>query len=454
MRRNGLEARNGADAIARDFFTCSKDLGRRREMEERHSAASDTDYRQLRWYLADQACWFAAFGIQSVLFPYLVVDVLGESPARIGLAQMALTAPVLALMIPGGILADRTDLRRLLIGLQTLAAVPVLVLGWRIQATGVSYVLMLGFAVMQGSVQSMVAPTREALLSRVTGAELQKGITLAMVVQFVCQFAGFSLAGSVEHFEDLGVPALLLLQATLYVIGATAASRLRPAPPYGSDRGADGAAPPLSAIRSLLAAFRQIIATRRIAPVAALMAGVGFFYIPVFNVVLPVMVRDLYDGGAPGLAMISGAFIAGVVTVSLLLVRLEPIVHQGSALFACSLAGVVLTTGFALGPAPAVFYGIIYAFGLVSGVLMSVGRTVVQENAPPELRARVLAIYSVGFLGAAPLGSFVLGEVSASTGVLTGAGLVALEMLMVLVLLAACTPIWDVRRPRSGTEIA
>ena len=79
---------------------------------------------QVRWFLIGQARWFAAFGLQAVLFPYLIVNVLFESPDRVGLAQMCLLAPALALMVPGGMLADAVDLRTLLVRLQLLTVCP------------------------------------------------------------------------------------------------------------------------------------------------------------------------------------------------------------------------------------------------------------------------------------------------------------------------------------------
>ena len=80
--------------------------------------------RQFRWYLGGHAAWFTSFGIQMILFPWLVAVVLQESAQRVGIAQMAVMAPAIVFMLYGGAVADRADCRRLLLRYQVLAAVP------------------------------------------------------------------------------------------------------------------------------------------------------------------------------------------------------------------------------------------------------------------------------------------------------------------------------------------
>ena len=65
-------------------------------------------------YLGGLGSWFSAWGMQAVLFSWLVVGVLRETPERVGVAQFALVAPSLLLLLAGGVTADRVDRRRLL----------------------------------------------------------------------------------------------------------------------------------------------------------------------------------------------------------------------------------------------------------------------------------------------------------------------------------------------------
>jgi hypothetical protein len=65
--------------------------------------------RPFRWYLGGHAAWFTSFGIQMILFPWLVAVVLQESAQRVGIAQMAVMAPAIVFMLYGGAVADRAD---------------------------------------------------------------------------------------------------------------------------------------------------------------------------------------------------------------------------------------------------------------------------------------------------------------------------------------------------------
>lgn len=417
-----------------------RDTGGPRALHIRSTEISTASiHRQRSWFLAGQACWFVAFGLQAVLFPFLVVNVLNESPERVGVAQMCLMAPALVLMIPGGMLADASDLRRLLTTLQIIAGAAPLLLAASLGTGSAHFGTLIAFALVHGSVQALILPTRDALLSRVSGDEVQRTITTAMAVQFSCQIVGFVLAGSAS---EVGAPTLLAAQAALYGAGALCAGRLAPVPPIA----ATGSQGPRGARAELLEALRGITHSQRIGPIMLIMLGVGFVFIAVFSVVVPIMVRDLYRGGSIGLALINGAFVAGVLFASITMMIRPPVVRQGRAIFVAASAGAVLTASFGFHPPMVMFYSIIFAFGIFAGVVMSLGRTVVQEAAEPHLRARVLAIYSLGFLGSAPLGAFVVGQVAALTGVLTAAIWAGIAMGIVLAGAGAATPIWTITK--------
>ena len=63
--------------------------------------------RPLHYYLVGTGTWFMAFGVQGVMFSWLVAMVLRESPERVGIAQMALLLPGTLLLLLGGSYADR-----------------------------------------------------------------------------------------------------------------------------------------------------------------------------------------------------------------------------------------------------------------------------------------------------------------------------------------------------------
>src|SRR5262249_45392729 len=74
------------------------------------------------WFMTAIGAWFGSWGMQQVLFAWLVVGELREDPRWVGTAQMFLNLPSLALLLVGGVTADRGDRRRLLVVVHLLAA--------------------------------------------------------------------------------------------------------------------------------------------------------------------------------------------------------------------------------------------------------------------------------------------------------------------------------------------
>ena len=64
-----------------------------------------------------------------------------------------------------------------------------------------------------------------------------------------------------------------------------------------------------------------------------------------------------------------------------------------------------------------VFYLSIFAWGMCGGVAMSMSRTIMQEYAPPSHRSRVMAAFSLGTGGGAPIGSLLMGYAISLLGV-------------------------------------
>lgn len=84
-------------------------------------AATESGYR---WLAACVASWFGAWGMQLVLFSWLVVGELEASPEWVGVAQTSTMIPSLLLLLMGGVAADRIDPRTLLARLHLAAVIP------------------------------------------------------------------------------------------------------------------------------------------------------------------------------------------------------------------------------------------------------------------------------------------------------------------------------------------
>src|SRR4051812_47346622 len=152
-------------------------------------------------YLLGLASWFVPFGIQMVLFPWLVAVVLHMDAFAVGLAQAAVMAPSLLFLPLGGLVADRGNPRRLLMRYHLLYAMPPLALAVVLWGGGLSYPLLIAYGLIAGSIGAFAVPTRDALLPVVAPkGGLPRAVALATALQFGGQLLGIACASTADRF--------------------------------------------------------------------------------------------------------------------------------------------------------------------------------------------------------------------------------------------------------------
>lgn len=391
----------------------------------------------LRWYLTSIGTAFIPGGIQMVLFSWLVAVHLGESAQRLGYAQMASQLPMLLLILWGGFVGDRLDQRPLLMKLQLLMAVPPVLLLAVMLGGHLNYSIMLVWGFLVGVVTAFAQPARDALLNRVAGADIQRVVTLLVGIQFGGQIIGFGIGLSADY---VGPVPILFLQALFLCAAALATYQIQ---------GMSPRAP--RSHSSVGTQIREGVSIAWNTPVirAALIQtfAVGIFFAGAYMVVLPIMVRDLYAGGAAGIAGAFAANMLGTCTVVAYLMRIGGLQSPGRALIIVgALSSCVLGLLYLDLPQWG-FYAVIYLWGMCGGINMTMSRSMVQEAAPDTHRARVLSVYSLGMMGGMPIGSVLLGWVAGAFGVQNAVLVPACGMLTVCVYLKIGTTLWNVQRP-------
>lgn len=389
--------------------------------------ANEPPPRDFAWYVSGVATWFAGFGMQQVLFSWLVVGELHAEARWVGIAQSASMIPAFLLILLGGAVADRHDGRALLMRLHCLATGLALALLMVVGSGSLSMAWLLSYALGIGSLSAFVMPARDALLSRVAGRDLMRAVTVMTVVQWGAQAAGALVGGSARWIGT--TPALGLLALT-YFAGVPTLARLAEAPPD------DG--PPRVALRpaDLGVGVRTVIASPTLRPVALLVGSVGALFVGPMMVVFPLLIRDYYDGDVAELGLMQMCFPIGTILGSLILLGLGGIRRKGFAQVVSIVAGCGSLGVIGLGLP---FWGTLLAivtWGLGAAVFMNAGRTVFQEQAPPAERGKVLSVYMLGFMGAsgmvgAPLSGFLVGWIGPlETCLATSAAMLALVALV------------------------
>jgi MFS family permease len=175
------------------------------------------------------------------------------------------------------------------------------------------------------------------------------------------------------------------------------------------------------------------------------MLGIGIFYIGSFQVLLPVMARDDYNGGAEEIATVNFFFWGGALASIFAQVRIGQLKHPGRAMLISLALSAFVLIAMAF---PLPFYGLAALcaiWGISAGINMTQGRTIVQLAAPPSHRARILSLFQLGFMGGAPIGALLIGYLAKLTDVHTACVPPALIMLVLLVFLRLRSQLWQHR---------
>lgn len=399
---------------------------------------------ELPLYYALVSAYFFAFGMQFVLFPSLVTFLLQEGPARVGLAQSALSAPMFCFLLFGGLLAERARAASTLALLHLFFAFASLSLSVVVSTHALTYELVLVYAVLVGSCAAFLMPMRDAALNGVVSRESARGrnTTIATAaatttaVQIGAQICGILIA----RLAGVSPGPYLMAQALALLVAAALSLGLKAPKPTGHERSFAAA---LRDIRDGLAyAFKNPI----MSPMLISAAYVGVFVIGSFQVLFPLIIRDAYGGSlvtqASRLGALFACFWSASFVSAVLLSRVKPLTHPGRALIASHLISAAALISLAFHKPFWMFTAMVLVWGLAAGVAISMSRTITQGSASPQFLGRVLAVYSMGFMGGAPIGSVLVGFAAGEMGPRAAALIPGVGLGAAALILALTTPLW------------
>ncbi len=420
--------------------------------------------RELPAYLIVQSCWFMAFGLQMVLFPYLITNKLGLHGTELGIANMALAAPSVIFLLIGGVVAERADGKRMLMLLHSLAAFPAVILAFAIQQYWLGYALMVGYGVAMGTIGAFMMPARDAILNEVverrvrtgSGVTLQRGVAFATLSQFAAQIIGIVLGGYADkatqipdlfgggQIGPIASENLLYFQAAIVALGAIGAIFLARGRQVRTGRSGLAAA-----FGDMADGFRAVKSNDRLLAMTLSMFGVGIFVIGSFLVVLPIINKKVFGLGPDGIRDMYMTFWFGAFVSSVVLSFVQKLKRPGRLLLTAQFMGsmvilVMLWEGIAA--YHEVFLGIVFVWGLAAGVSIAMSRSIVQSAAPPQQLARVLSIYQLGFMAGAPIGAFFMGIAVDVFGPHKIAFVPALGMGIIVIWMILGSPIWNMKQ--------
>lgn len=384
-------------------------------------------------FLVANASWFFAFGMQAVVFAWLVTMVLREPAELVGWAQTAILAPGMALILLAGALADKIGADRQAMLAQGFAALAPWILISAIEQGALTYLVMVVYALCMGIAQAFVTPARDGLLNHVAQGQVQRTVLQASLVQFVGQIFGYYLAG---FADSVGATPVLVLQSLAMVVGVVAFAlvrRLQPAPRSTVQ---------MSVVAGLVDGARTVWASRVMRVVILQNVAMACFFMGSFIVSFPLVVREVFSGSSGDLALLNTFNALGLVVTILVMLRVGYVRFPGRALLTFQMIGSVVLAIAGLVENFMLFVAAVFVWGMCGGIAIPMARTLMQELAPAEQRSRVMSFFAFSFMGAGPLGTILNGYLAAWVGPQLAIVVSGSAMFTVALVISLATRLW------------
>ena len=367
-----------------------------------------------RRYFAGQLVSLTGNWMQIVAEMWLILSLTGSGVA-VGITSALQFLPFLLFGAFGGLLADRFPKRGLLIVTQTLMALPALALWAATEGGAVTPWLIWVLAFVRGTVNAVDNPTRQSFAMEMVGHErVVNAVSLNNALIHSARILGPAGAGVL--IATLGVGPCFLLNALSFgamivALRGMDPAELRPAPVATRGRGA------------VRAGFRYVARTPALAIPLAMMAVVGTLGYN-FQVILPLLARFSFDGGAATYTALAVAMGAGSVVGALVAGARGRVGPRLLIAAAFGFGAVALLAAAA--PSVPLEIAALIPLGAASVTFAAGVNSSLQLAADPPMRGRVMALYSIVFLGSTPIGGPLAGWLSQSIDpraalVLTGA---------------------------------
>lgn len=363
-------------------------------------------HRNYRLFYAGQFVSLSGSWMQSVAQSWLVYRLTG-SAVMLGSVNFAGQIPVFLLAPLGGAAADRFPRHRILLLTQAASMLLAGALAALTLAGAVEVWHVFVLASLLGVVNAFDIPARQAFVVDMVGKEdLINAIALNSSMFNGARIVGPAIAGLLV--AGVGEGWCFFVNSASYVAVLAGLLLMR----VGR---AERAPLPGTAFERVRAGFRFVAVT---GPVRALMLLLGLVSLAgmPYGVLMPIFADRILGGGADSLGILMGASGLGALAGAVSLAARRSLRGLGrwiavaSGAFGASLILFSLSRSFWLSAL------LLVPAGFAAMVQMASSNTLIQSMVPDELRGRVMAVYSMMFMGMAPVGALLAGTLAGRLG--------------------------------------
>jgi MFS family permease len=360
-------------------------------------------HRNFRLFVSGQSVSLIGTWITRLATSWLVYR-LTDSAFLLGLVGFCSQIPMLFLGPIAGVFVDRWDRHRVLVWTQALSAVQSAILAALTLSGLVTVWQVLVLQLVQGVISAFETPARQAFVVAMLDdpADLSNAIALNSTMVNGSRIIGPAIGGGMIALVGEGWCFALDAVSYVAVIVSLLAMRVTPRELAISSE---------AIFHQLAVGFRYVRSFAPIRTALCLIAATSIFGIP-HSVLMPVMASDVLGGGSYTLGALMAASGLGALAGALYLASRQSVVGLGRAIGFATLAYGASLVAFALSRNLVLSLLLLLLGGAGYMTAIAASNTLIQTLVQEDLRGRVMAFYTMAFLGTMPLGSLASGMVA------------------------------------------
>ena len=346
--------------------------------------------------------WMQRTGVSWVIYT------MTHSAFMLGITLFATQFPSFLLSLYGGIISDRYDRYKIMLVTQAAAMIQAVLLAVLMLTNQYAVWSILTLSVILGVINAFDMPARQPLVHEIirNESDLPNALALNSSMTNLARVIGPAMSGII--LEKLGAGICFSLNALSFVAVITSLllMKLPPAAQHPAQK---------KIVAELKDGFVYIRHTPIIGMTLLMLSCVSLLVLP-YKTLLPVFAKIVFKGDATTFGYINSFIGLGALGGAFFLASLKPGVD---------LKIVLLINTFILGFSLMFFSHISYfplamlfattcGFGMMAQT--TVGNTIVQIHAAPNMRGRVMSFFALAFFGMLPLGSLAVGGLSQKIG--------------------------------------
>lgn len=380
--------------------TANEDRSRFRDM------VRSLKHRNFQLFFSGQMISLVGTWMDNVAEAWLVYRLTGSS-LLLGTVAFAGQIPIFILGPVAGLAVDRFDRRSIIVATQVSSMILASILAFLTLTKRVTVWEVVVLACLMGVVNAFDVPARQSFLVEMVGREdLMNAIALNSSMFNSARVIGPSVAGILV--ASFGEGWCFFANAVSYIAVIAGLLMMRVQRSKIEPRGA-------SPLEHILEGFRFVRNTPPIAALLLLTGAISMVALP-YSVLMPIFAAKVLHGNARTLGVLMGATGVGALLGALVLASRTRLQGLGRLVaISCASFGTSLIL-FSLSRYYLLSVLLLVPVGFFVMVQMAATNTLIQSMVPDRLRGRTMAVYSMMFLGMAPIGALFSGTVAGRIG--------------------------------------